>query len=480
MTPLEARRIALAAQGFTHQDRDRKTDWRHIAGTIEDLHLLQIDSVNVLVRSHYLPLFSRLGNYSRETLDARSLAKTKRHMFECWAHEASLVPLSLHPLMRWRMERARKGDGNYKAYDQFTREEADFLKSTLDFIEKNGPSTASEIPGAGKGSVGWWNWSKGKLAMETLFDHGLVTTSHRDGFERIYDLTDRVIPADIRNLPTPPEQEAFDTLMLMAAKALGIGTEFDLRDYFRLPVKDAKESLQRLVSRKELIEVSVEGWDKPAYVRPDVRKARKAGGTALLSPFDPLVWHRDRAERIFGFDYRIEIYTPEPKRKYGYYVLPFLNGDRLVGRVCLKADREESVLRANQIHIEPHADPTETAQALATELKRMQRWLGLESIAAAQQGQPREGTEKTLVTVGWEPGSCLDGCQKGRLGIVVFYLRQGFRKHVDHEVNPHNIAVVLHGMPHSIVQVVKLSRLEKKGLARDGEFHVGMGDDRYV
>lgn len=396
MRAAEARRIALAAQGFTHQDRDSKKDWRHIAGAIEDLHLLQIDSVNVLVRSHYLPVFSRLGNYPRDTLDARTLAKTKRHVFECWAHEASLVPLSLHPLMRWRMNRARKGDGNYKAYDQFAREEADFLRSTLAFVEKNGPTTASEIPDAGKSSVGWWNWSKGKLAMETLFDHGLLTTSHRDGFERIYDLSERVIPKDIRALPTPSEEESFDTLMLMSAQALGIGTEFDLRDYFRLPVKDAKDSLHRLVASKQLIEVQVEGWPKPAYIRPDVNRARKAGGTALLSPFDPLVWYRDRAERIFGFDYRIEIYTPEPKRKYGYYVLPFLNGDKLVGRVCLKADREAGILRANAIHIEPHSNPKETAQALATELRRMQQWLGLEDIEAASKGNLAKELKKYL------------------------------------------------------------------------------------
>jgi len=304
--------------------------------------------------------------------------------------------MTLHPLMRWRMNRARNGDGNYKAYDQFTREEADFLKSTLAFIEKNGPTTASEIPDAGKAGIGWWSWSKGKLAMETLFDHGLVTTSHRDGFERIYDLSERVIPEDIRALPTPSEEESIDQLTLLSAQALGIGTEFDLRDYFRLPVKDAREAMQRLVASKQLIEVEVEGWPKPAYIRPDVNRARKAGGTALLSPFDPLVWHRDRAERIFGFDYRIEIYTPEPKRKYGYYVLPFLNGDKLVGRVCLKADREAGVLRANAIHMEPHADPKETAEALATELRRMQKWLGLEDVEAANKGNLAKDLKKFL------------------------------------------------------------------------------------
>ncbi|MBG1231287.1 winged helix-turn-helix domain-containing protein [Aestuariivirga litoralis] len=396
MTPQEARRIALAAQGFTHQDRDKPLNWGHIARTIDDLHLLQIDSVNVVIRSHYLPLFSRLGNYPRDTLDKRTLARTKRHVFECWAHEASLVPLTLHPLMRWRMNRARNGDGNYKAYDHFSRTEKNFLKSTLAHIEKFGPVTASSIPGAGKSSVGWWNWSKGKLALETLFDHGLVTTSHRDGFERIYDLSERVIPAEIQALPTPPEEESFEMLMEMSAQALGIATEIDLRDYFRLPVKDARAALLRLIEQKRLIEVQVKGWPKLAYVTPNVKKARKAGGTALLSPFDPLVWNRDRASRIFNFDYRIEIYTPGPKRKYGYYVLPFLFEDKLVGRVCLKADREAGVLRANQIHIEDGADPSATAQALATELKRMQHWLGLEGLDAASKGNLAKELQKYL------------------------------------------------------------------------------------
>ncbi len=240
LSPAEARRVALAAQGFNNPKRAGKPTWRHMANAIADLHLLQIDSVNVLVRSHYMPLFSRLGAYSRETLDARSLGRTNRHMFECWAHEASLVPMTLHPLMRWRMHRAQSGNGNYHAFDRFMREEKAFLKKTLAFIAANGPTTASAIPGAGKSQGGWWGWSKGKLAIETLFDHGLVTCSHRDGFERIYDLTERVIPAEILALPTPPEDEAFRSLVVMAATALGIATEVDLRDYFRLPVAEAR------------------------------------------------------------------------------------------------------------------------------------------------------------------------------------------------------------------------------------------------
>jgi uncharacterized protein YcaQ len=382
----EARRIALVAQGFSGQSRDVKPTWRKLAKAIDELHLLQIDSVNVLVRSHYMPLFSRLGNYARGTLDERSLAQTNRHMFECWAHEASLVPLSLHPLMRWRMERARNHDGIYRHFDNFGRQEKTFLKNTLAFIAKNGPTTASVIPGAGKSAGGWWGWSKGKLALETLFDQGHVTTSHRDGFERIYDLTERVIPAEILALPTPKEGESFRSLMLLSAKALGLGTEIDLRDYFRLPVAEARTALQALVGDGQLIETKVETWAKPAYLLPGTRIPKKAGGTALLTPFDPLVWNRDRAERLFNFHYRIELYTPEHKRKFGYYVLPFLYGEDLAARFCLKADRENGVLRVNTAHHEErHATP-ELATAAAAELHRMADWLGLQDLQVAKKG----------------------------------------------------------------------------------------------
>ena len=386
MTPREARRIALAAQGFTQQSRQGRAGWPKLAKAIDAMHLLQIDSVNVLTRSHYLPLFSRLGAYDRSLLDKHTLAKTNRKVFECWAHEASLVPMNLHPLMRWRMNRARNGDGVYGAFDSFAKTEKAFLAKTLDFIIKNGPTTASKIPGAGKSVGGWWGWSKGKLAVECLFDQGHITTSHRDGFERIYDIAERVIPAEILALPTPDEEEGFERLMLMAAEALGIATEIDLRDYFRLPVIDARKALHALLSSKQLEQVSVQGWSKPAYVLPNVKRPRKAGGTALLSPFDPLVWNRDRASRLFDFHYRIEIYTPQHKRKFGYYVLPFLFGEDLAGRFCLKADRENEILRVNTSHHDDKHSPSELAKAAAEELARMASWLGLKEVEIAKKG----------------------------------------------------------------------------------------------
>ena len=378
--------MALAAQGFSYADRSRNLTWAHMAPMIRRLNLLQIDSVNVVARSHYLPLFSRLGSYPQSTLDDRAFGAKKRALFECWAHEASLLPMELHPLMRWRMARARAGDGVYKAMDRFGREESAYLKQVMDFVTRNGPTFAREVPGGGKAEGGWWGWSKGKLALETLFDQGLVTTATRDGFERRYDLPERVIPAEVLALPTPSERDAIRQLLALSGLAHGVGTEFDLRDYFRLPIAETKTALQELVEDGTFIPVAVEGWKPQAFLHKDAKLPRKAGGTALLSPFDPMVWERARAERLFSFHYRIEIYTPAPQRKFGYYVLPLLHHDRIVGRVCLKADRQAGVLRANASHHEAHADPAETAAALAEELKLMAGWLGLGDVAAGPSG----------------------------------------------------------------------------------------------
>jgi uncharacterized protein YcaQ len=374
------------AQGFNWPDRSGKPNWTGLSRTINRLHLLQIDSVNVLVRSHYLPLFSRLGAYDHATLDQRAFTNRKRQMFECWAHEASLVPLDLHPLMRWRMIRARRGEGTYKSMNRFAREQKAYINRVLDFVTTNGPTAVSDLPDGGQSSGGWWGWSKGKMALESLFDQGLVTTATRAGFERIYDLPERVIPDAVLNQPTPSEPETFRRLVGMAGTALGIATEFDLRDYFRLPVAEAKAAVTEAVEEGTLIPVKVDGWRHQAYLHRDARIPRKAGGSALVSPFDPLVWERDRAERLFNFHYRIEIYTPAEKRKFGYYVLPFLHGDRFAGRVCLKADRQAGVLRANASHLEPHADPGETASAMAAELGLMAAWLGLNMVEAGSRG----------------------------------------------------------------------------------------------
>jgi uncharacterized protein len=386
LTIAEARRIALHAQGFQGQSRDTKANWPKIAKAVDALHLLQIDSVNVLVRSHYLPLYARLGHYDMAALDKRSFDNDHRHFFECWAHEASLVPLTLHPLMRWRMARARNGDGQYKGMDSFGRENRAYLKSTLAFIQKNGPTRVRDIPGGGKSDGAWWGWSKGKLALETLFDQGLLTTATRQGFERIYDLPERVIPVAVLNLPTPNEAEALSMLVAKSAEALGIATELDLRDYFRLPVAAFKSALAETLEAGTLRAVTVEGWKQQAYIHHAVRLPNAAGATALLSPFDPLVWNRPRAERLFNFHYRIELYTPEAKRKFGYYVLPFLHGDKIAGRLCLKADRENSTLKVNAAHHEAGIEVSSIAPQLGEELMLMAKWLGLQNLAISKAG----------------------------------------------------------------------------------------------
>jgi uncharacterized protein YcaQ len=386
LTLAEARRLALSAQGFDGKARKTAKSWGAIAAIIARLNLLQIDSVNVLVRSHYLPLFARLQHYDRALLDAHTLAADKRQVFECWAHEASLVPLALHPYLRWRHHRARAGDGIYSSMDSFARDEADFLKATLRHIEKHGPTRARDLPEGGKGAGGWWGWSRGKLALETLFDHGWVTTASRDGFERIYDLPERVLPAEVLQQETPPEREAFRHLLGLSARALGVATEMDLRDYFRLPIQGARQALADCLADGTLVPVEVKDWKKPAFMHRDADVPKKAGGTALLSPFDPIVWERARTERLFNFHYRIELYTPQNKRKFGYYVLPFLHGEKIVGRLCLKADRATNVLKVNTAHHEDGVVPEAVAPALAKELHRLAAWLDLSDISIARKG----------------------------------------------------------------------------------------------
>ncbi|MGZ5905846.1 MAG: winged helix-turn-helix domain-containing protein, partial [Reyranella sp.] len=295
-----ARRIALAAQGFGIARPESATNLGHVRRAIDRLGLLQIDSVNVLARAHYLPLFSRLGNYDSDHLDRLAWGrKSQRGLFEFWAHEASLLPLSAHPLFRWSMQRARENVGNGKGkLHVFRREKAKYIDGVLREIADRGPLAASELSNAGERRGAWWGWNDGKLAVEWLFFAGLLTTATRRGtFERVYDLTERVLPAHIRALPTPSAEEAQRELLRLSARALGVATEFDLRDYFRLGVADTKARLAELVEMGDLLPVAVEGWTKPAYLDPAARQPRKVEARALLAPFDPLIWERDRTHR---------------------------------------------------------------------------------------------------------------------------------------------------------------------------------------
>ena len=353
---------------------------------IERLALHQIDSVNVLVRAHYLPLFSRLGAYPREALDLAAWGpKSKRHLFEYWAHEASLLPLDLQPLLRWRMARAERGIGvwtNVKPFAGTKRAEADAL---LKRIADEGPLAASDIAET-RGQGGWWGWSETKQALEYLFWSGLITTAtRRTSFERVYDLPERVLPRAILDTPTPAEADAQRALLARSAKALGIATAGDLRDYFRLKPHDALPRIDELVEDGSLLPVTVRGWKQQAYVHRDAKIPRRISGQALLAPFDPLIWERARTERLFGMRYRIEIYVPAEKRVHGYYVLPFLLDGMIAARVDLKADRQAGMLIVQQAHREEQA-PTETAERLITELGVMAEWLGLERVAVSGSG----------------------------------------------------------------------------------------------
>jgi hypothetical protein len=384
LTAGEARRIALAAQGFGGS-RDNPVGRRQLVKLVERLGVLQLDSVNVVSRTHYLPAFSRLGAYPRELLEEVAWGK-KRPLFEYWAHEASLLPLTSQPLFRWRMADAQAGVGTWKGIAKFLRERRDFLDRVLDEIAARGPLSASELEMGHKGEGGWWGWSEAKRAVECLFWAGELTAATRRGtFERVYGLPEKVLPKAILDTPTPYRADAQRDLYRIAARAMGIATARDMRDYFRMPVEGAKERIAELVEAGELLPVSVKGWREAAYLDPAARRPRKVDATALLSPFDNLIWFRDRTERMFGVKIRLEIYTPAEKRQHGYYVLPFLEGDALTARVDLKADRKAGVLIVQASHAEPWASDATPAK-LAAELKRMAGWLGLESVRVEKRG----------------------------------------------------------------------------------------------
>jgi uncharacterized protein YcaQ len=377
-----ARRIALAAQGFG-VPRPANVTRAHLARNIDRLGLHQIDSVNVLSRAHYLPAFSRLGAYDRALLDEAAWGrKSRRRLFEYWAHEASLLPLSLQPLLRWRMEQAARGERGWTALRTFAHERRPEAEAMLERLRAEGPLGASDFD-HGKSRSGWWEWGHTKQALEFLFWSGRITTATRRGsFERVYDLTERVIPPAIMALPTPEPADAHRALVEIAVRAMGVATMADLRDYFRLDLDANRRAVVSLVEDGRLLPVTVEGWRQPTFLHPEAPQPRRIAGQALLVPFDPLIWERARTERLFGFRYRIEIYVPADRRQHGYYVLPFLMDGALVARVDLKSDRQAGVLRVQKATYEPAA-PSETRERLAAELDLMAGWLGLEGVTGA-------------------------------------------------------------------------------------------------
>jgi uncharacterized protein YcaQ len=379
-----ARRIALAAQGFADPRPAGTLDSRQLRRVTDRLGVVQIDSVNVLSRSHYLPYFSRLGAYRRSGLD--DFTGRRHEVFEYWAHEASYLPVRLHPYLRWRMAAAEEHAwGNMV---RIQRERPGYVTEVLDRVREQGPMRASELGEPRPQQPGsMWNWHPGKVALEWLFFTGVLTARGRTaGFERVYDLTERVLPAAVVRAPTPEPAVAHRELVRTAARALGVATERDLRDYFRLRPAATRTAIEELAEAGELLPVRVDGWPGPAWLDPAARRPRWIRARALLSPFDSLVWERPRVERLFDFRYRLEIYTPAARRVHGYYVLPFLLGDRLVARADLKADRRAGALLVQAVHAEQGVDRAEVAAELAAELWLMADWLGLERLVVAGAG----------------------------------------------------------------------------------------------
>ena len=382
LSQAQARRIALAAQGFN--------DARHAAPTMRTLRrtlartgVLQIDSVNVLQRAHYMPLFSRMGPYDA-TLLTRASERRPRTMVEYWAHVAAFMPVDLWPVMQHRMRRYRERGHEWMGLPL----SADLVASLMAEVRVDGAKTSRDLDdGLPRDKKHWgWNWSDAKKALEYLFFAGeLAIAGRNSAFERMYDLPERVIPAEVLALPEPTESEAAIELVRRAARSHGVATAQCLRDYYRLDVEVMMPAINALLDSGELQPVAVEGWKRQAYLHRDAALPRKVAARALLSPFDPVVWERARTEAIFGFHYRIEIYVPEPKRVYGYYVLPFLLGDQLVGRVDLKADRKASVLRVVGAWQEPGA-PDDTADQLWRELQSLAGWLRLDGVSVASKG----------------------------------------------------------------------------------------------
>jgi uncharacterized protein YcaQ len=388
LSQAQARRIALAAQGFLDPPHEQPT-MRTLARTLGRTGVLQVDSVNVLQRAHYMPLYSRMGPYDVDLVRRASETRPRR-MVEYWAHVQAYMPVDLWPVMRHRMARYR--DGKHKWWGSVVTDE--LTESLLLEISDRGASTARDLDdGLPRKKEHWgWNWSNTRRALDYLFMVGDVAIAGRNSqFEVRYDLPERVIPAEHLAAPTPTEHDAVKVLVRRAARSHGVGTLRDLADYYRLrsvpgqSQTGAAPVVAELVEEGELIPVTIEGVRRPAYLHRDARLPRRIGARALLSPFDPVVWERERTEALFDFHYRIEIYTPVEKRIHGYYVLPFLLGDRIVGRVDLKADRKTGLLLVRSAYAEPGAPP-ETAEELAAELERLAGWLGLHTVVVEPRG----------------------------------------------------------------------------------------------
>ena len=402
LSSAEARRLALSSLGLAAK-RPRRASVAHVRATAERLGAIQIDSVNVLARAHYLPTFSRYGPYPTAALD--DLVHGRRELFEYWGHAACFLPLDLYPLLRWRME------NQCEAWSGVGRKQQDFMKAVYDEVAERGPLSAGQLSNGGKSKGPWWGWSDGKEALELLFRMGRVAIAGRRNFERLYDIPERVFPIELLGAAPVAAADAKEALLVRAARALGVGTAKDIAQYFhidawwdRLTVNGRRAPAKTDMLFAELVEdgrlerVNVQGWKQPAYVVPDVRIPRSVDACAIVSPFDPLLWERKWTKTVFDFDYQIEIYVPGPKRIYGYYVLPFVMGDRFAARVDLKADRKTSTLIVHGAFVEDGLDPRAVSAALAGELRSIAACLSLESFAVGSKGNLARLLKRALAT----------------------------------------------------------------------------------
>ncbi|MCV7178803.1 winged helix-turn-helix domain-containing protein [Mycolicibacterium sphagni] len=395
----QARRVAVSAQGLAEPKPRGSVTRAHLRRLINRIQVVQLDSVSVAVRAHYAPVFSRLGPYDRDVLDGAAwshTARAPRLLVEYWAHEAALMAVEDWPLLRWRMREYTHGRWG----TEIVKKNPQLAENILAAVAELGPSTAGQIeahlesePRGRKGP--WWDRSDTKWVAEALWSSGALTTATRVGFARHYDLSERVLPPEVFARDVD-DVEAVRELVLRAAGALGVATEPDLRDYFRLNPKQSKPAVAALVAEGELEEVEVDGWSAPAYLRAGLTVPRVDRGTALLCPFDPLIFFRPRVERLFGFHYRIEIYTPQAKRQFGYYVWPFLLDGRLVGRVDLKAERSKDALNVVGAFVEEGQDPAVVAPRLAAELQAMASWLGLGNVTVGRRGELAPALRRAL------------------------------------------------------------------------------------
>ena len=379
----QARRIALAAQGFTDSAPAGRVDRRHLRRVMGRLKLLQLDSVPVVVRTQYLPPFSRLGCYDPALLDR--IAYTDDEWFEAWAHEASLLPVGDEPLLRWQKQRAEQGD-TWKNLVELAHRESQSVAEVLAQVAER-PLTAGELTDPRRRDGEWWgSRSLGSIALDWLFRIGAVGIRRRGNFTKEFDLLERIVPAAVLARPTPSAGEAQRELLVRSAEALGVGSATDLIDYYRLPVREGRTQLREVVDSGLLAEVAVEGWTEPAYMHPGARLPRSVDALTVLSPFDPIVWNRDRAARLWNFDYRIEIYVPAAKRVYGYYVLPVLDGEQLVARLDVKTDRPGGTLRVLGAFAEPGVDHGALAERLRPHLHDLARFVGVDDVGYGDRG----------------------------------------------------------------------------------------------